>query len=200
MTLLPHTMMTPEQIWSEFTVMRIKHPYQEAALAVFHKLRRRKEVSPFADQTAVTMFAGSRSGKSKTIEWYVDTLVDEWIAAKALAATRPEEEQWLAEIKKLDRLELAKLQTIALVVELTGGTTMSSLMSDFLVALGDPEPFKGTYRQRRFRVEKLLTELGYKIIFIDETQHLRTPANTGPISRDDDTTEVQNTFKGWVKR
>ncbi|MBY5422291.1 ATP-binding protein [Rhizobium leguminosarum] len=199
--LLSHRMMSPDEIYAEFSEMRIKHPQQEAAVAVFKKLRQRMITAPYAGQTAVKMFAGSQSGKTTTVEWYIEKfLVDEWLAAKALTAKTADEKAWLAKTAKLPRRELAKLQTIALHVELTGGTTMSSLMSDFLVALGDPEPYSGTYRQRRYRVEKALSERGYQIIFIDEIQHLKTPANTGPVSRTDDATEVQNTFKGWVKR
>ncbi|WSH19048.1 ATP-binding protein [Rhizobium ruizarguesonis] len=168
--------------------MRIKHPHHDAAVATFEKLRKRKVTAPDAEQTAASLFAGSRSGKTTTVRWYIEKFVsDVWL-------------QHHPEQKDLPRTLVAQLQTFALHVELGGSTTMSGLMSDFLEALGDPDPHTGTVKQRRYRVEKLLYALKYQIIFLDETQHIKTRTHTGPISRQEDATEVQNTLKRWVKR
>ncbi|ANL10331.1 AAA domain-containing protein [Rhizobium sp. N113] len=177
-----------EEIFGIFDVMRIKHPHHEAAVAIFEKLRKRKKSYPNAQQTAGCLFAGSCSGKTTTVKWYIEKIiVPEWLASQP---PHPE--------VKLD--VLVGMQTIALHVELSGETTMSGLMSDFLEALGDPDAHSGTVKQRRFRVEKALAKRGYQIIFLDETQHIKTQTNAGPIGRQEDATSVQNTLKRWVKR
>lgn len=181
-------MVACEDLYGVFAGMRIKHPYHEAAVASFEKIRRRKISAPNAEQTATSLFAGSQSGKTTSVRWYIqEIIVPEWLKLQPHPDDAPME-------------ILSRLQTIALHVELSGETTMSGLMSDFLEALGDPDPHGGTVKQRRFRVERALRDRGYQIIFLDETQHIRTQTNAGPTSRKDDATAVQNTLKRWVKR
>lgn len=189
-------------LYSEFSHMRIKHPHHEAAVATFEKLRRRKIAAPRAEQTAASLFAGSQSGKTTTVKWYIEKVVAvDWLECKSSKATRRDELRDIEAIKKkCSPADLAELQTFALFVELSGATTVSGLISDFLEALGDPDPYGGTAKQRRFRVEKLLKERNYQIIFLDETQHIKVQTFAGSISRQEDATEVQNTLKRWVKR
>ncbi|MGO8036135.1 AAA family ATPase [Rhizobium leguminosarum] len=188
-------------LYSEFDKMRIKHPHHEAAVVAFEKLRRRKIAAPTAEQTAASLFAGSQSGKTTTVKWYIEKVVAlDWLESKASRATRSEELREIEAIKKKSPADLAELQTFALLVELSGATTVSGLISDFLEALGDPDPHGGSAKQRRFRVEKLLRERNYQIIFLDETQHIKVQTFAGPVSRQEDATEVQNTLKRWVKR
>ncbi|WP_426130077.1 AAA family ATPase [Pararhizobium sp. PWRC1-1] len=186
--MVTQTLVACDDLYAVFKRMRIKHPYHEAAVASFEKVRRRKISAPDAEQTAISLFAGSQSGKTTTVEWYIaEIIVPEW------RKLRPYHDDAPVEL-------LSRLQTIALHVELSGETTMSGLMSDFLEALRDPDPHGGTIKQRRYRVEKALRDRGYQIIFLDETQHIRTQTNAGPTTRKDDATAVQNTLKRWVKR
>lgn len=188
-------------LFSEFSQMRIKHPHHETAVATFEKLRRRKIAAPAAEQTAACLFAGSQSGKTTTVKWYIEKVVAvDWLEFKSSKATRREERREIDVIKKCSPADLAELQTFALFVELSGATTVSGLISDFLEALGDPDPYGGSAKQRRFRVEKLLKARNYQIIFLDETQHIKVQTFAGPVSRQEDATEVQNTLKRWVKR
>jgi hypothetical protein len=176
-------------VFREFKEMRIKHPCHEDAIAVFEKLRMRKVVAPDAEQTATCLFAGSSSGKSTTVRWYIETIVvNECLRLGLLKDTT------------LKRSVLARIQSMALHVELSGSTSFGGLMSDFLIALGDPDPYGGSPKSRRFRVEKLLTTRNYQIIFLDETQHIKRQGATGPRTQQDDATELQNTLKNWVKR
>ncbi|WFU10889.1 hypothetical protein QA646_08640 [Rhizobium sp. CB3090] len=139
----PPLVISEYDIFREFSTMRIKHPHQEAAVAMFEKLRRRKVEAPDAQQTATSLFAGSGSGKSTTVLWYIETIiVEECIRQGLLKDNAP-------------RKVLRELQTLALHVELSGSTTTTGLMSDFLKALGDPDPFGGTTMSKRFRVEKI---------------------------------------------
>ena len=188
MLMSPRPLVAKDEIFGIFDAMRIKHPHHEAAVAIFETLRNRKKSFPNAQQTAGCLFAGSCSGKTTSVKWYIEkVLLPEWLASQP---AHPEVEMEV----------LLRMQTIGLHVELSGETTMSGLMSDFLEALDDPDPHRGTVKQRRFRVEKALKRRGYQIIFLDETQHLKTQTNAGPIGRQDDATSVQNTLKRWVKR
>lgn len=191
-----------EDVFEKFEQMRIKHPHHEAALEMFEKLRHRKIRSPAAEQTAVSLFAGSQSGKTTTVRWYIDSvLVDEWLDAEKRKGGNDNGRQRIESLKaKHPKEVLRKLQRLALYVELSGETTISGLISDILEALGDVDPHSGTAKHRRYRAEKLLLGLGYQIIFLDETQHIKTQTFTGSKSRTDDATEVQNTLKRWIKR
>jgi len=192
----------PSQIYAKFKAMRIKHPMHEAAVECFQKLRNRKIAAPTDEQTAGSLFAGSQSGKTKTVEWYIEqVVVEDWLDAELLKAANDNERNEVEFLRSNgNRKELAKLQTFAFYVELSGATNISGLISDFLIALGDPNPFRGTPKERRFRAEKILAQRGYQIIFLDETQHIKTQTHAGSISRQEDATEVQNTIKRWVKR
>ncbi|MDM9628421.1 AAA family ATPase [Rhizobium sp. S152] len=190
-----------DDLYAEFNKMRIKHPHHEAAVATFEKLRRRKKAAPNAEQTAASLFAGSRSGKTTTVKWYIEKVVAaDWLEFKSAKADRGAELSVVEKLKLKPLSDIAELQTFALFVELSGATTVSGLISDFLEALGDPDPHGGTAKQRRFRVEKLLKERNYQIIFLDETQHIKVQTFAGSISRQEDASEVQNTLKRWVKR
>ncbi|WP_203430729.1 AAA family ATPase [Rhizobium sp. BG4] len=191
-----------DDIYSEFSQIRIKHPHHEAAVEVFEKLRKRKIAAPRAEQTAASLFAGSRSGKTTTVKWYIEKVVGvAWLDSRFRNAKNREELREVEAIKKnCSAADIAELQTFALFVELSGATTVSGLISDFLEALGDPDPYGGTTKQRRFRVERYLKERGYQIIFLDETQHIKVQTFSGPVSRQEDATEVQNTLKRWLKR
>lgn len=171
-------------IYREFKAMRIKHPQHEKAVEAFETLRRRKVAAPDDEQTTASLFAASQSGKTTTVKWYIETtIVDECLRRGIFKEDGP-------------RSILGRIQPLALYVKLRSSTTMNKLMSSFLEDLGDPYPYKGSSAEKRYRVEKRLK--GKEIIFIDESQHIKSSIFAGPISRQDDATEVQNTFKDFL--
>lgn len=173
-----------DTIYREFKAMRIKHPQHEMAVEAFETLRRRKVAAPDEEQTTASLFAASQSGKSTTVKWYIEkTIVDECLRRGIFKTDGP-------------RSVLRRIQPLALYVQLRSSTTMNKLMSSFLENLGDVNPYRGSTAEKRYRVEKRLK--GKEIIFIDESQHIKSSVFAGPISRQDDATEVQNTFKDFL--
>lgn len=171
-------------IYREFKAMRIKHPQHDKAVEAFETLRRRKVAAPDEEQTTASLFAASHAGKSTTVKWYIEkTIVDECLRRGIFKNDGP-------------RPVLRRIQPLALYVQLRTSTTMNKLMSSFLENLGDVNPHRGSTAEKRYRVEKRLK--GYELIFIDESQHIKSSIFTGPISRRDDATEVQNTFKDFL--
>lgn len=171
-------------IYREFRAMRIKHPQHEQAVKVFETLRMRKVEAPDEEQTTASLFAASHSGKTTTVKWYLETtIVDECLRRGIFEKDGP-------------RSILSRLQPLALYVKLRSNTTMTKLLSNFLQELGDPRPYRGTIAEKLYRIEKALK--GREIIFIDESQHIKSSVFAGPIARQDDATEVQNTFKSLL--
>ncbi|MGR9268094.1 AAA family ATPase [Rhizobium leguminosarum] len=183
---LPQRKWNTGSLYAEFRAMRIKHPLHDAAVGTFEDLRLRKVYAPDEEQTTASMFAGSQSGKTTTVRWYIENQIVDECFRRGIFNEKD---------RDTPRHILAKVQTLALYVKLKSSTTMSKLVAAFLVALGDPYPMKGTIGERLLRVDKALRKKGYEIIFIDESQHIRINQSAGSISRQDDATDVQNTFK-----
>jgi hypothetical protein len=140
--------------------MNIPHPRMTDAHKTYDELRKLKRLAPYKPQKCASLFAPSQSGKSKTVESYIETqVVDEVIAAHLFPAD-------------MDREDIARMQRIALHVTLGSNATPKSLAGDILEGFGDPHARTGTEVSLLGRVYRYMKHFGTQILFIDEVQHL----------------------------
>jgi hypothetical protein len=70
-------------IGAAFLNMRIEHPRMTKAHRIYDGLRQMKILAPHKPQRCACLFAPTQSGKSKTVESYIETrIVDEALNAK----------------------------------------------------------------------------------------------------------------------
>jgi len=148
------------QIVAEFLKMSIPHPRMTGAHKTYDELRKLKRLVPHKPQRCAFLFAPSQSGKSKTVESYIETkVVDEVIAERLFPAD-------------MDREVIAKMQRLALHVTLGSNSTPKSLAGDILEEFGDPHARAGTEVSLLGRVYRYMKQCGTQILFLDEIQHL----------------------------
>jgi len=153
-------LMVDGQVRAEFLKMVIPHPRMSKAHEVFDNLRKTKKLAPDMPQGCVCLFAPTQSGKSKTVQTYIETtIVDELIAEGAFPAD-------------MDRREIARLQKRALHVTLEGAATPKSAASDILRCFNDPHASRGTATSLLARVYHYMNSCATQILFLDEIQHL----------------------------
>lgn len=148
------------RVQAEFLKMSIPHPRLMQAHQVYDNLRQMKVLAPNKPQRCACLFAPTQSGKSKTIETYIETkIVDELIAERLFPSD-------------MDREEIARLQRRALHVTLEGAATPKSSASDMLNAFNDPHASHGTATSLLARLYHHMRRHGTQILFLDEVQHL----------------------------
>jgi hypothetical protein len=153
-------LMVDGRVQAEFLKMHIPHPRLTKAHQVYDNLRQMKVLAPNKPQRCACLFAPTQSGKSKTIETYIETkIVDELIAEGSFPAD-------------MDREEIARLQRRALHVTLEGAATPKSAGSDILRAFDDPHASEGTATSLLARIYHYMRKHGTQILFLDEIQHL----------------------------
>jgi hypothetical protein len=153
-------LMIDGQIAAEFLKMSIAHPRMARAHKAFDNLRLMKRLAPNKSQRSAFMFAPTQSGKSKTVENYIETIiVDEVIAAGLFPPDA-------------DRALVAKQQRLAIHVTLEGNATTKSMASDILKVFRDPHAYTGTAPALLGRVYTYMERFGTQILFLDEIQHL----------------------------
>jgi hypothetical protein len=159
------------RLQAEFLKMHIPHPRMSKAHQVYDNLRQMKVLAPNKPQRCACLFAPTQSGKSKTVETYIETqIVDELIAEQLFPAD-------------MDREEIAGLQRRALHVTLEGAATPKSAAADILRAFNDPHASQGTATSLLARVYYYMRKHGTRILFLDEVQHLdhkQTEKNNKP--------------------
>ncbi len=148
------------RVQAEFLKMHIPHPRMSKAHQVYDNLRQMKVLAPNKPQRCACLFAPTQSGKSKTIETYIETkIVDELIAEGLFPAD-------------MNRDEIARLQRRALHVTLEGKATPKSAATDILTEFKDPRAAQGTAASLLGRVYHYMRRHGTQILFLDEVQHL----------------------------
>jgi hypothetical protein len=153
-------LMVDGRVQAEFLKMHIPHPRLAKAHKVYDALREMKVLAPNKPQRCACLFAPTQSGKSKTIETYIETkVVDELIAEGAFPAD-------------MDREEIVKLQRRVLHVTLEGAATPKTAAADILTAFDDPHASEGTARTLLARIYQYMRRHGTQLLFLDEIQHL----------------------------
>lgn len=166
------------QIIAAFQEMLISHSRASYAHKIFDDLRKAKRLSPFTPQSWVAFFAVSFSGKSRSVELYMNKVVDCAIASGRFP-------DWLK------RHEVERAQMTVLRVSLPSSNVRPKVLITMLLErLGDPLPEKGNTSQQLQRLYDLMRKLGTELIIIDEMQHLsaamreysRRPTGESPTS------------------
>lgn len=153
-------LMIDGQIAAEFLKMNIPHPRMVKAHQAYDSLREMKRLAPYNPQRCAVLFAPTQSGKSKTVESYIETkIVDEVVAAGLFPPN-------------MDRMLIAEQQRRALHVTLDGKATTKSLASAILRKFGDPHAARGTEPSLLGRVYAYMKNWETQILFLDEIQHL----------------------------
>lgn len=151
---------TNGQILDAFSKMRIKHSLLEKAHQLFDDLREAKRFSIGRPQKFGALFAPSQSGKSMSVQIYIETrVVDEVIARGLFPAD-------------MDRAEIARQQKLVLHVTLSAKASMKGLATDILRAFGDPASPRGSTQTLFRRVYDYIRYYGTELIVIDEIQHV----------------------------
>jgi hypothetical protein len=151
---------TNGQVLQAFSKMRIKHPLLVKAHQLFDDLREAKRSSLGRPQKFGALFASSQSGKSMSVQIYIEThVVDEVIARGLFPAD-------------MDRAEIARQQKLVLHVTLSAKASMKGLAADILAAFGDPASPRGTTQTLFKRVYDYIRHHGTELIIIDEIQHV----------------------------
>lgn len=179
--------MNTGEVYSIFRKIWVKHPVADEVFRVCSHLRNCKRFcEPGDEQIAGCLLADSQSGKSRTVRTYISkVVVDDCYERKIFGRDVPRE-------------DVLQRQRLVLHVTLSGGATVSSLLTDILKAFGDPAPSRGDVPERRNRVYTYLAFFGTELIIIDEVQHLSTPAPVGPRTRKAEATHVQDNLKGFL--
>lgn len=151
---------TNGQVLEAFSKMRIKHPLLVTAHQLYDDLREAKRSSPGRPQKFGALFAPSQSGKSMSVQTYIETRVVDDAIARGLFPP------------DMDRAEIARQQKLVLHVTLSAKASMKGLASDILVAFGDPASPRGTTQSLFKRVYDYIRYYGTELIFIDEIQHI----------------------------
>lgn len=147
-------------IGAAFLNMRIEHPRMTTAHRVYDGLRQMKILAPHKPQRCACLFAPTQSGKSITVESYIESrIVDE---ALSLGLFPP----------GTDRDEIARDQCLALHVTLDGKASTRSLATAILNKFGDPRASQGTAYSLLGRAYDYMKKKGTQILFLDEVQHL----------------------------
>jgi hypothetical protein len=178
--------MVDGHVQAEFLKMHIPHPRLTWAHKVYDNLREMKLRAPNKPQKCVCLFAPTQSGKSKTIETYIETkIVDELISEGLFPA-------------HMDREEIARMQRRALHVTLEAAATPKSAASDILRVFDDPHASEGTATTLLARMYHYMRKHGTQILFLDEIQHLDhdKPRSSAFAER----TKVRNTLKTMLIR
>ncbi|RUM99879.1 hypothetical protein EET67_03065 [Pseudaminobacter arsenicus] len=153
-------LMVDGQVEAEFLKMCIPHPRMSKAHRIYDNLRQMKVLAPNKPQRCACLFAPTHSGKSKTVETYIENqIVDELIAEGLFPA-------------EMDRSEIARLQRRALHVTLESKATPKSAASDILTEFNDPHASHGTATSLLSRVYHHMRKHGTQILFLDEIQHM----------------------------
>lgn len=153
-------MMVEAVVQAEFIKMNIPHPRMAKAHSVYDNMRQMKVLVPDKPQRCACLFAPTQSGKSKTVETYIETqVVDEAIEAGLFPPD-------------LSRAEIAKRQQLALHVTLDAKATPKMLASAILKKFGDPQAATGNTASLLGRVADYMNRRGTQILFLDEIQHL----------------------------
>src|SRR5690606_36068475 len=120
------------KVVAAFELMRIKHPRLDDVHEAFDDAREAGRLTPRSPKRYIEFFAPRHSGKSKAITSYIeDVVVDEAIERGHFPAD-------------MDRALIAEKQRIVPHATLSPNTSVRSMASDILRALGDPRPESGT--------------------------------------------------------
>jgi hypothetical protein len=153
-------LMVDGRVEAEFLKMCIPHPRMSHAHRIYDNLRQMKVLAPNKPQRCACLFAPTHSGKSKTVEAYIETqIVDELIVEGMFSA-------------EMDRSEIARLQRRALHVTLDSKATTKSCYSDILREFNDPHASQGTATSLLARVYHHMRKHATQILFLDEIQHM----------------------------
>ncbi len=151
------------EIIARFNDMRISHPRADSIFDILDAMREGKRKSASGQQPAGSFFAESGYGKSTILTMYLERRVVDYCLEKGLFA------------KTKSREDILKEQRLVIYVSLPSSTTMKSLMTSLLVALGDPKPHAGSTDDKIHRADTLMRKLGVELLIIDEVDHLQLP-------------------------
>ncbi len=182
---------THSTIWAAFESIRIEHPRVKQAYRAFDDLRQLKLAKPHAPQRFVSIFAPTHSGKSMSVQMYIETkVVQEAVRRKLFPGSMPHG-------------EIARRQRIVLHVTLSASATPKSLASDILRALGDQRAERGTATSLLARSYDLMQAVGTELLIVDEIQHLsatRGRKTVGIARALEQSTSVTDTLKTMMIR
>ena len=153
-------LMVDGRVQAEFLKMHIPHPRLAKAHQVYDNLREMKVLAPNKPQRCACLFAPTQSGKSKTIETYIETKIVDELLAEGLFPV------------DTDRGEIARLQRRVLHVTIDGAATPKSAASDILRSFDDPHASEGTATSLLARIYHYMRRHGTQLLFLDEIQHL----------------------------
>lgn len=174
------------EIDGRFTGIMIGHSFADRAFDIIDQMRECRQTSkPGSPQNSGTFFGESNTGKSTTIDMYMETrLVDDCIRRGLASPTT-------------DRSAILKNQRVVIRINLPSNTSMKSLAIAMLEALGDPHPRRGTTQDQLFRATLLMRKHNVELLIFDECDHLRVPVPRGKHNRDE-ATSVHNHLKSLL--
>ncbi|SCX03751.1 AAA family ATPase [Agrobacterium rosae] len=174
------------EIAGRFTAIMIGHSFADRAFDIIDQMRECRQTSkPGSPQDAGTFFGESNTGKSTTIDMYMETRLVADCVRRGLASSAT------------DRSTILKNQRIVIRINLPSNTSMKSLAIAMLHALGDPNPHRGSTDDQLYRGKLLMTKHGVELLIFDECDHLRVPVPRGSHNRDE-ATSVHNHLKNLL--